>query len=64
MSGFILVNLFGMQALGMLMIWSVIILVCIFMSASDKMFQFVCAAFHEEDCRHLSRMTRYDGYMI
>ena len=40
-SGFILVNLFGMQFLDMETIWSVIFLACMFMSGSDKMFQFV-----------------------
>ena len=44
---FFLVNLFGMQALGMLVVWSVIFLVCVFMSGSDRMFKFVSAAFSQ-----------------
>ena len=40
-SGFILVNLFGMRSLDMVTIWSVIFLACMFMSGSNKMFQFV-----------------------
>ena len=48
----------------MLIIWSVIFLVCVFMSGLDKMFKFVSAAFHEDNFSHLGRMIRYDGYMI